>query len=55
MDPVTAFTIDKGRKNAQLLIHHNILHMPVGEQIAILYCGTNGLLRDVPRDKGERI
>ena len=25
--------------------------MPVGEQIAILYCGTNGLLRDVPVTK----
>lgn len=22
--------------------------MPVGEQIAVLYCGTHGLLRDVP-------
>ena len=22
--------------------------MPVGEQISILYCGVNGLMRDVP-------
>jgi F-type H+-transporting ATPase subunit alpha len=22
--------------------------MPVGEQVAILYCGTHGLLRDLP-------
>ena len=51
MDPVTAFTIDKGRKNAQLLIQPQYSPMPVGEQIAILYCGTNGLLRDVPVTK----
>ena len=25
--------------------------MPVEEQIAILYCGTKGLLKDVPLDK----
>ena len=45
MDPVTAFTIDKGRKNAQLLIQKQYQPMPVEEQIAILYCGTHGLLR----------
>ncbi len=47
MDPVTAFTIDKGRKNSQLLIQKQYSPMPVEEQIAILYCGTHGLLRDV--------
>lgn len=25
--------------------------MPVGEQIAILYCGVHGLMREVPIDK----
>ena len=25
--------------------------MPVGEQIAILYCGTHALMKDVPVDK----
>lgn len=48
MDPVTAFTIDKGRKNSQLLIQKQYSPMPVEEQIAILYCGTRGLLRDIP-------
>ena len=51
MDPVTAFTIDKGRKNSQLLIQKQYNPMPVEEQIAILYCGTHGLLRDIPVDK----
>ena len=25
--------------------------MPVGEQVAILYCGTHGLMHDVPVEK----
>lgn len=48
MDPVTAMTIDRGRKNNQLLIQPQYSPMPVGEQISILYCGVNGLMRDVP-------
>lgn len=51
MDPVTAMAIDRGRKNNQLLIQPQYSPMPVGEQIAILYCGTRGLLRDVPLNR----
>ena len=51
MDPVTAMTIDRGRKNNQLLIQAQYSPMPVAEQVAILYCGTHGLLKDVPVDK----
>lgn len=51
MDPVTAMTIDRGRKNNQLLVQPQYSPMPVGEQIAILYCGVHGLLRDVPVDQ----
>ena len=51
MDAVTAMAIDRGRKNNKLLIQPQYSPMPVGEQIAILYCGINGLLRDVPLDK----
>ena len=48
MDPVTAMTIDKGQKNMRLLVQP--LHKPlaVEKQIAILYCGTQGLLSQVP-------
>jgi F-type H+-transporting ATPase subunit alpha len=53
MDAVTAFTIDKGRKNSQLLIQKQYQPMPVEEQIAILYCGTHGLLRDIPVEKAR--
>lgn len=48
MDAVTAMTLDRGRKNNQLLIQPQYSPMPVGEQIAILYCGVNGLMHDVP-------
>ena len=51
MDPVTAMTLDRGRKNNQLLIQPQYSPMPVGEQIAILYCGVHGLMRDVPINK----
>ncbi len=48
MDPVTAQTIDRGRKNNQLLIQPQYSPMPVGEQVAILYCGTRGLMAGIP-------
>ena len=48
MDAVTAMTLDRGRKNNQLLIQPQYSPMPVGEQIAILYCGVKGLMKDIP-------
>ena len=51
MDPVTAMTIDRGRKNNQLLIQPQYSPMPVGEQVAILYCGTRGLMSDIPVER----
>ena len=51
MDAVTAMTLDRGRKNNQLLIQPQYTPMSVGEQVAILYCGVHGLLHDVPVDK----
>ena len=47
MDPVTAMAIDRGRKNNQLLIQPQYQPKPVAEQIAILYCGTHALMRDI--------
>lgn len=51
MDPVTALTIDKGQKNVRLLVQPQYTPMPVEKQIAILYCGTHGLLHDIAVDK----
>lgn len=47
MDPITMMALDKGRKNNRLLIQPQYSPMPVGEQVAILYCGTKGLLKDL--------
>ena len=51
VDPVTAMVIDKGRKNSKLLIQPQYSPMPVGEEIAIIYCGIKGLLKDVAVDR----
>ena len=51
IDPVTARTIDTGRKNERLLVQPQYLPVPVEEQIAVIYCGVNGLLENVPIDK----
>ena len=51
MDAVTAMTLDRGRKNNQLLIQPQYSPMPVGEQVAVLYCGTRGLMAPVPLEK----
>ncbi|HEY5507137.1 MAG TPA: F0F1 ATP synthase subunit alpha [Paludibacter sp.] len=51
MDPVTAMTIDKGQKNTRLLVQALHEPMAVEKQVAVLYCGTNGLLSNVPINK----
>jgi len=51
VDKVTAMALDKGRKNNKLLVQAQYSPMPVGEQVAILYCGTHGLMADIPIDK----
>lgn len=51
MDAVTAMTIDKGQKNTRLLIQPLHQPMSVEKQIAVLYCGTKGLMKDISIDK----
>ena len=51
MDKVTEMALDKGRKNNQLLIQPQYSPMGVGEQVAVLFCGTRGLMRDIPVDR----
>ena len=53
MDPVTMMVIERGRRNNRLLVQPQYSPMPVAEQIALLYCGINNLLREVPLDKVE--
>ena len=51
IDPVTAMVIDKGRKNERMLIQPQYSPVPVEEEIAMIYCGTQGLLANVPAEK----
>ena len=51
MDAVTAATLDKGRKNTRLLVQPQYAPMAVEHQIAVLYCGTRGLMRDISIDQ----
>ena len=51
MDKVTAMALDKGRKNNKLLIQQQYSPMPVGEQVAILYCGIHALMSEIAIDQ----
>ena len=51
LDPVTEMVIDKGRKNSMILVQPQYSPMRVEDEIAVIYCGTKGLLRNVPLDK----
>jgi F-type H+-transporting ATPase subunit alpha len=51
LDAATLAILDKGRKNVELLKQPQYSPMPVEQQIAIIFCGTNGLLSKVPIDK----
>ena len=50
IDPVTARTIDRGRKNQQILCQPQYHPWPVENQVAVIYAGVNGLLENVPLD-----
>ena len=51
VDRVTEMVLDKGRKNNQQLIQPQYSPMPVGEEVAVLYCGTHGLMKDLSLDQ----
>ena len=51
LDAATLAILDKGRKNVELLKQPQYTPMPVEKQVAIIFCGTNGLLSNIPVDK----
>jgi len=51
LDPATMLVLDKGRKNVELLKQPQYQPVKVEEQVALIYCGTKGLLKDVPAEK----
>lgn len=51
LDPATQSVLDKGARNVEILKQDQYAPVPVGEQVAIIYLGTNNLLRRVAVDK----
>ncbi len=51
LDAATMAVLDKGRKNVEILKQNQYAPMPVEKQVAIIYCGTKGLLADIPVEK----
>ncbi len=51
LDAATTAVIEKGKRNVEILKQGQYSPLRVEEQAAIIYCGTNGLLMDVPVNK----
>lgn len=48
LDAATKLTIERGRRNLEILKQPQFSPVSVSEQVAIIYCATNGLLDNVP-------
>jgi len=51
LDPATKAVLEKGARNVEILKQPQYSPMPVEKQVAIIYCGTQNLLRDIPVEK----
>ncbi|HTA84057.1 MAG TPA: F0F1 ATP synthase subunit alpha [Bacteroidia bacterium] len=51
LDAATKYVLDKGSRNVEILKQAQYSPVPVEKQVAIIYLGTKGLLRDVPVNK----
>ncbi len=51
LDATTKAVLDKGSRNVEILKQGQYSPLSVEKQVAILYCGTKGFLRDVPVKK----
>lgn len=51
LDPATKLVLDKGARNVEILKQPQFAPFTVEKQVAIIYLGTQGLLRDVPVNK----
>jgi len=51
LDAATLAVLDKGSKNVEILKQGQYAPVAVENQIAIIFCGTHGLLKDVPKDR----
>ncbi len=48
LDAVTKSILDKGARNVEILKQAQYSPLPVEQQIAIIYCGSKGLLQKIP-------
>jgi F-type H+-transporting ATPase subunit alpha len=51
LDASTLAILNKGAKNVEILKQGQYKPVPVERQVAIIYCGTTGLLKDIPINK----
>jgi F-type H+-transporting ATPase subunit alpha len=51
LDDSTKFVLEKGKRNVEILKQGQNSPMTVEKQVAIIYCGTKGLLSKVPVEK----
>ncbi|HRN57248.1 MAG TPA: F0F1 ATP synthase subunit alpha, partial [Agriterribacter sp.] len=51
LDAATKLVLDKGARNVEILKQPQYSPFPVEKQVAIIYLGTQGLLREVPVNK----
>lgn len=51
LDAATKAVLDKGARNVEILKQPQYSPVPVAKQVAIIYLGTKGLLRNVPVNK----
>ncbi len=51
LDAATTAILEKGKRNVEVLKQAQYSPVTVEKQVAIIYLGTNGLLKDVPVDK----
>ena len=51
LDAATKSVLDKGARNVEILKQAQFSPARVEQQIAIIYCGTKGLLRNIPINK----
>ena len=51
LDDATKAILDKGARNVEILKQDLNSPLPVEEQVAMVYCGTKGLLMNVPINK----
>ncbi|MBM77368.1 MAG: hypothetical protein CL846_02695 [Crocinitomicaceae bacterium] len=51
LDPATMAVLEKGARNVEILKQNEGSPLTVEEQVAIIYCGSTGILSDIPVNK----